>query len=356
MMRSLVAWMLARAAGTSLGRATGDAWPRDDAAFDRHVQWVIDGGLGPLLRHVAESAGAALPARWQVPLLGADLTARVRHGNFVVAAGDVVDVCRAHGVTPVLLKGIATGGQWYPQAHFRPMGDVDVLVPADAHADVEAALVARGFVASGSPALHHGAPLWHPDAGVRVEIHRDLFGADSILSAGTTFARERVLSETVASTFDGRPVLLLAPELQIVYTASSLMADLIRHDVDPTFLPTLADAVLLLRARARDLDWERVGATLDNRLARTSADLLLGYLAAHGLADVAAATLARIGPGPGRAGLLERAAFRLLMDRYFLGARRWDLPLRPPVPGRYTVRRQFENRILRKRRGILEPG
>ncbi|MCL4762478.1 MAG: nucleotidyltransferase family protein [Burkholderiales bacterium] len=353
---SLVAWLLARAAVGARGHGAAPAWPDDDAAFDRHVKWVVDAGLGPLFRHVAEADGAELPARWMVPLLSADLTARVRHGNFVAAASDVVDVCGARGVVPTLLKGISVAGQWYPRSHLRPMGDVDVLVPADAYAGVEAGLARRGFVASGPAALHHGAPLWHPAGGVRVELHTDLFGADSILARAPAFRRESVASNAAASTFEGRDVRRLSPELQFVYVASTLVADLVRHGLDPTFLPTMADAVLLLRATSGTLDWGRVATLAEDGIVRTSTGLLVAYLVRRGLAvvpDEAVATLVR---GQPLAGPVNRRAFAFLMDRYLLGARRWDLPLPPPVPGRYSLRRQFENRILRRRRGILENG
>ncbi len=348
--------MLARAAGGVRDPGASLAWPDDDATFDRHVKWVVDAGLGPLLRHVAEADGAELPARWVVPLLSADLTARVRHGNFVAAASDVVDACLACGVVPTLLKGISVAGQWYPRPHLRPMGDVDILVPAEAYADVEAGLAKRGYVASGAAALHHGAPLWHPAGGVRVELHTDLFGSDSILAGATVFRRASVANDVVASTLEGRDVRRLSPEVQLVYVASTLVADLVRHGLDPTFLPTMADAALLLRATSGALDWRRVTNLPDEGMVRTSTGLLVAYLVRRGLAVVPEDVVAALARGQPVAGPLNRRAFAFLMDRYFLGARRWDLPLPPPVPGRYSLRRQFENRVLRRRRGILENG
>jgi hypothetical protein len=37
-----------------------------------------------------------------------------------------------------------------------------------------------------------------------------------------------------------------------------------------------------------------------------------------------------------------------VLDRYLLGAKTWKLPVPPPVPGRYNLRRQFVKRALRK--------
>ena len=127
---SLAAALLKASSGS--GTASGGAhidWRRY-VGDDRQLDWILRAGLGPLLRWTA-SDGEDVPAEWARPLLAADLTARVRHANLVATAVAVLDVCHDLRVEATLLKGIAVGDRLYPAAHMRPMGDVDVLVPAE---------------------------------------------------------------------------------------------------------------------------------------------------------------------------------------------------------------------------------
>jgi hypothetical protein len=143
--------------------------------------------------------------------------------------------------------------------------------------------------------------------------------------------------------------------LQVAYIASSWMADLTRLKVQASFVPSMVDAIYLLRAKGDALDWERLSAGLDNPLGRASTFVTVSYLARRGLASVPAYALSLLRRGRSVAGPVQTLGVHAMLDRYLVAGRRWDLPFPPPVPGRYGIRFQFEKRILRRLRGIRGP-
>ena len=74
-------------------------------------------------------------------LLSADLTAIAWHGNLIDATREIVEACEARGIRVTLLKGISISDQYYPDAHLRPMGDIDILAPPSAYATVESTIL-----------------------------------------------------------------------------------------------------------------------------------------------------------------------------------------------------------------------
>jgi hypothetical protein len=105
--------------------------------------------------------------------------------------------------------------------------------------------------------------------------------------------------------------------------------------------------VLLLRGRAA-LDWDRLFGWLDNPKAASALYVLLSYLATRGLADIDAAVLRQARARQRFVGPLELQLTHATFDRYLVAGRRWDFPWPPPMPGRYSVRYQFEKRVLRR--------
>jgi hypothetical protein len=141
------------------------------------------------------------------------------------ATKEIIDACRNMEVRVTLLKGISISDQHYPAAHLRPMGDIDILIPRHAVEAVESAILQLGYTRGSDHQLdedsHHGAPLFHSERRVSVEIHTDLFRKSSSLRRNRVFSRSQVAAQSVASTFHGRPVDRLTDELQLVCVASS---------------------------------------------------------------------------------------------------------------------------------------
>jgi len=342
---TLVARLLRQAAG-----AAQPLSPGPDDAPARAFRWVMDGGLGPLLLHAAQATGTAVGAERHDALRAADLTARLRHADLVDTACDVIDAGAASGVPVTLLKGISVSEELWPAEHLRPMGDVDVLVPRDGYAAIEAALLAGGYAripGPEQPGLQHGVPLRHRTRGTLVELHRELFadgselrrpGAD--LAAGTVAARG-----TVASRYHGRPVRRLAPATQLLYIAASWFNDLTQCRPHPSFLASLFDAVYLVSRHPGLLADDGAPARVDNPIARASLLALLTYLPRFGLPAPSERRLRALSAPPGAVGPWELRLIHAMLDRYQVGGRTWNLPLPPPVPGRYDLRRQLHRRL-----------
>jgi hypothetical protein len=314
------------------------------------LAWVLEAGLGALLYRAVGDRRLELPAHLGEALLSEELTAKVRHAQRTATACEVIDVCEDLRIPTALLKGVSICEQYYPAGHLRPMSDIDILVPAEAEVTLEERLIARGYLrAPGYPSLpgqHHGAPLYHPDRRIWVEVHRALFPADSGLCRGRLFDASTVWALCTHVDFAGRKVGRLSDELQLVYIASAWMRDLTLRQVHPSFIAGLLDAVYLLQRCAARLNWDRMIESLDNETASASLLVLLSYLDRRRLGEVPASTPRRVRQSQSLIGPLQLHAIQLLVDRYLLGARPWKYPLPQPVPGRYSLRRQLGKRLL----------
>ncbi len=343
--QSLVAQLVRQAAKTS-----------GDQAFDlvdipaREFRWVLDGGLGPLLWHAARATNSAIPEDWQAALRGADLTARIRHGDLVDAACDVIDAGSATRVPVTLLKGISVSEQLYPAEHLRPMGDIDVLVPRDGYARVEAELLSGAYRRIDYPEMegrHHGAPLRHRERNTLVELHVELFPDDSPLRRpGRVLSAAAVAANgVVSSCYHGRPVLRLSPQTQLLYIAASWFNDLTLCLPHPSFLASLIDAVYLKTRFTELLEGDRPYAAIDNPFARASLLALLTYLPRFGLRAPSLQQIDALRSGHSIVGAVELCMIHAMLDRFQIGARKWSLPMPPPVPGRYSVMHQLHKKL-----------
>ena len=314
-------------------------------ASEREFMWAIEAGLGPLLlRAIRDHFADTRDPRHEI-LVSSDLTSRLLHGFRVDTAKEVIDVCLSVGAPPTLLKGISISEQYYPAGHLRTMSDVDVLLPSEAHKAVTAELLRRGYtrgIDTMGEDPHHDVPLNDPTGTVWVELHTRLYPRSSGLLDGGTFESANVLAQSVESEFHGLPVNRLTPDFQLAYIASSWMYDLTLFKVHPSFVTPLFDAVLLLRSVGADLRWKKLFEFLDNALAQSSLYALLTYLARRRLCEPS------VGHGLGQrqhlVGPLELRAMHAMIDRYVVGGRYWVLPIPPPVPGRYNLRRQLRKR------------
>lgn len=313
------------------------------------LAWLLEAGLGPLLRNVCADAGITVPSPWVDSLTSADLTARVLHAGRVDTVIDVIDACAARDVAPLLLKGVSTSGELWPAEHLRPMSDIDVLIPLEHLEAVERGLLDRGLERLDHPdhdGLHHGAPLFAPARHAVVELHRALLPRDSAFAAGSSLTAEEAWAHAVPAVFHGRAALRLRPEFQLVYIASAWFADLIQHGVEPSYLPSLFDAAWLFRRHGAGMDWDVVLQRLANPFVRGSVHLLLGYLPRFGAATAPASVRRAVAAGPMFDGPMRGAAIHWMLDRYLIGGHRWPHLLPPPVPGRYSPGYQFRKRVV----------
>ena len=318
-MRGITRELLAHAAGR---QREGLADRSLLSEIDEHQIWhVTKAGLAPLLYRIANESSIPLPGRFHAVLQAADLCAQVRYGGLVDTAVEIIDICREAKVPITLLKGISTSDQWYPVAHERAMGDIDILVPQEAFACIESALMRRGYRPSdmdmGEDA-YHGTPLLHKERQVWVEIHTALFPKSAALRQNHLFSPSHLAAQSVASTFHGRPVLRLADELQLVYIASYWIRDLTQNWIHPSFLSPLFDAVYLLKASGRTLDWDGLFEWLDNDMAAASLYVLLAYVCRSGLDDSAVRILPRLESRQDIVGSADLRVILAVLDTYLV--------------------------------------
>lgn len=357
-------------------------------ANDRQFQYVIDGGLAPLLFRGVRDRIDRMPSARRDALLSAHLTAQVRYGNLVDATTEIIDACEELRVSVTLLKGISVSDQHYPAAYLRPMGDIDLLIPELAYEAVEAALLRRGYIPRSDRPLdegsYHGVPLLHPKRRVWVELHTALFPQSARVRRNGLFSPSQIAAQSVASTFHGRPVSRLTDELQLIYLAAYWIRDLSMHESHPSFVIPLLDAIYILKRTNRTLDWKGLCHWLDNDVAMASLYLMLAYLSRCGLDGVPSEVLPRLASGQDIVGSLELKIIHAMIDRYLIEGRRftrlfhssrvWDtflapgphaakllvLPwniLFPPLsPDRYSITYQLERipRLLRRLRPLAK--
>lgn len=321
------------------------------AEQDRQIRWLMDGGLGPLLHQATRTQPDAVPARWRNQLLAAELTARVRRAALDGVGAALLDACAAVGVELTLLKGASVSVQLYPEPHLRPMGDIDVLFPAAQYDAVAGALTgAQGaFERIGferPPGAHHDEPLRHRAQGVIVELHKALYDDDSALAAGRLFAPQAVLQRAEPALWLGRRVRRLPAELQLAYTAASWFNDMTVLKVQPSFLPSLCDALLLMRHHGAALDWRRLQGWLDNAMARGCLYALLAYLPRFGVPPAPADFMHWLAQAQDVVGPLQLRLIHRMLDHHLVGARPWTFPFPPPMPGRYSPHYQWRKRLL----------
>lgn len=247
------------------------------------IDWLIETGFGPALyAHIGKgSPNTPPPSR----LHSADLTARVLGAGMRTAALAIVAACAARGDRLTVLKGIDVATRYYPQAHWRLMRDIDLLVPAGALARTEGTLRGLGYVqrshlpASFYASLHHSMPFYHPHSRVWVELHTALFPPASALGRDPLFALNNIEAHSVAGDFHGHPVGYLRPELLLVYLAAHWGNSPSRIG---GAVPLLDLALVLQRAGAH-FDWPWLLATVRNSPAANFLYLALSYLQRRGV-------------------------------------------------------------------------
>jgi hypothetical protein len=346
---ALLIRLLKHTAADSLeGSAKRAVFPLDDVD-EREIRWAVDAGLGALLHRATRHCLDRVPIAWRDVLLSADLTARVIHGNRIETANEIIEICQERQVLPTLLKGISISDQYYPVPHLRPMGDIDMLIPAEAHESIESALLRRGYVPqpgySVTKGAKHGVPLAHPERHVWVELHTALY--DEIWPVPDAFDIAKVAAQRVVSTFHGRRVYRLTDELQLLYIASGWAGDLAHYNVEihPSGIPPLLDVLYLLKASGKVLDHSRLAVGPGSEMAIASLYVMLSYLARHGLGSESRHLSRVLASSQKLVGPVQLRVIHAVLDRYLIGGRPWNLPVPLPVPGRYSVRRQLRKRL-----------
>ncbi|WP_025409926.1 nucleotidyltransferase family protein [Gemmatirosa kalamazoonensis] len=145
-------------------------------------------GMGPVVgRWIEDGVVDAAPAVRDRLARHLD-HARRRHARIEREVMPALDALLGAGVTPVLLKGFHTARAYFEEPAVRRMADVDVLVPRDRVADVEAVLrdaryrpdgdahrpYKRDWIRDDVDPRYHSVELWHAESRWILEVHASL--------------------------------------------------------------------------------------------------------------------------------------------------------------------------------------
>ncbi|MFP5285889.1 MAG: nucleotidyltransferase family protein [Thermoanaerobaculia bacterium] len=178
-----VRWMLLRAFGPAGSPFPQSVGPPEALAlarrFELSARIAARQGREALARELGEEAAAGF-ARDRVAVTASGL-------RLLATAREVAGVADRLGLPVAFLKFVALEGAGLDAAVRRAACDVDVLAPAGRVQELQDALVAAGFQASGLPEGEHQLPaLQHPSGGV-VEVHRLILGVRPEGSLSATF-------------------------------------------------------------------------------------------------------------------------------------------------------------------------
>jgi hypothetical protein len=309
--------------------ATGrrDLWLGDFT--DSQIDWAMQSGLGPVcFQVVKDNPNNALSPYWNL-LKAADLTARMIAAEHLEAMRDIIDATGVEVPQLTLLKGISIAEEHYPEAHLRPMRDLDFLVPEKSLRFLQSVLERLGYVPknTGSHTYyethHHLVPFFNNQRHVWVEVHHRLLSTESHASRDGIFAIESVRSEIRPAKFHGRDVGRLSAEFQVVYLAAHWAKDFKAIGG----IIAIMDLMLLLKDRGDRLRWEIIFEWLHGSTAAMYVYLLLSYMDRRRLISLPASILQRLYLLQRFFGKLSLAAAHLMIDQYMLDGRRFGVVL-----------------------------
>jgi hypothetical protein len=256
-------------------------------------------GLGAVLAYVTRGStdlNRTTPNFEQIQV--ADAMARWTTAGIFETIGDVLSAARTAGCQPILLKGAATAPRYYQEPHLRYMTDIDVLVPPRDLEALESQLRTLGFEqTSHKPAgmyerHHHSMPFLDRGRNVWIELHTRPFPPNNPLAADPHFSIDSLAGHTSSVVVGNDVARVMGDELQLVYT-SARWAETLKagHGVFP-----ILDVALLLRARGRFLDWDRVWAIVRESWAMRGTRAMLMFVHGQELADIPSHALRRLAP------------------------------------------------------------
>lgn len=191
------------------------------------------------------------------------------------------------GLHPILLKGAHLSLRAYPEAHLRPMSDLDVLFPSLEEADRAFALAKRlGYASTGIvlggylwAQSHHLPELLHPVKKSLLEVHGSLVWPprDERWTGGAC----RLMEHREAFVHRGLAVEGLAPEANVVFLCAHMF---LHHAGDAPKAVVLFDLRYLVSAAGERFDWARVVDLA--RAARFQAPVFRGLGLAKRLVDL----------------------------------------------------------------------
>lgn len=263
---------------------TGAQFNADLSVTDQDVEDLIRSGLGPIFYHVLSRSDRLAETDKEMKLKASDITSRVMAAEQFRNTEAVIEILQSIDIEPVLLKGASFATRYYPDAHLRIMGDVDLLLPPHRIEEAQDVLVRDGFKTS-KPAARmdyethiHSAPLFHPDRNLWVELHRRLLPDTFSASQETPLNLTSVDQEVVSTNLGELDVRCFRTEFELVYLAAGWCYDLKHGFGYPGLRRSLFDCTLVLKDSEGRLNWDDIIRWSKGTLLGASVYILLSFL------------------------------------------------------------------------------
>jgi hypothetical protein len=286
------------------------------------VAWAIHTGLGPLCDLATANLSGDLKNQLHASALGAHFTSADQQ----TALLEILDHCQDLDRPITLLKGMSISHQYYPEPQLRIMRDIDILVHENDLATVENRLQSLGYRQKSTlpPEYyrehHHSMPFFHPQKGIWMEVHTQLFRHDNSRAKIAAFSSASIQQEMCVSRFGDFDVLRLSPELQLAYIASHWA-----NDFKPVggLIPML-DIIYLLQHEGAKLDLDKLKHLLATPLAATPVRIILEFLH-HNRVDIFPAGLAAwLRQKKSTTGLVGDTILQKIITEYYVKKRDFD--------------------------------
>ena len=244
-----------------------------------YIDWLITAGLGPIAHAGIKRSGTNIPAKDMEKLQAVSLSGRFESSNRARGLSLILEQAGPdNGIG--LLKGILFAHNFYNEPHFRPMGDIDLLVtPEKLTTTVELLLDLGAEQKALEDAAyfddhHHLMPFHMKDQDILIEVHTGLFPSRSGLAGPGPFDPENIHKLTQATKFFDQPVLALNNEMQFFHTTVHWAEEFRR--IGGMF--GLIDFYLLMQKVQNELDWDWIFSRSNNSAHIAPAQLAISYL------------------------------------------------------------------------------
>ncbi|MBN2117191.1 MAG: nucleotidyltransferase family protein [Anaerolineales bacterium] len=221
-------------------------------------------GVGPLLYWRLSKSGelVSLPTEARNSLRGMYARTWAQNQKIFEELSVITRLFHEKGIPVVVLKGACFALTIYPDIGLRPMGDLDVLVPASKLAEAVEIAESLGYadtIPEASPGLHdllsHHACLQKSGSGsITLEIHNSLVADKTFAYAVPVdwfWEQTEPLNGSSKNRFEN--LLVLTPTAQLLYAASHAM---LQHGGDKAPLRWYYDLDQLIRSSGSRLDWD----------------------------------------------------------------------------------------------------
>ena len=278
------------------------------------INFALDCGLGPYLNYCSSD-------EFDHPsLLSSELTAKIITNTQLQALKSIIDIASPEVDQIILLKGIAICQNYYPQPHYRIMGDIDLLVSEKDQHTLERVLFDLGYQQKSNQdpefyqAHHHSMPFYNSKNGVWIEVHTHIVSKSSIAQHDKLFSIQNIMNNLVPMDGNAYPenIKCLSAEFQLVYACVHWAEDLHMYKG----AVQLIDMVLLINNHNKGLDWKKITSWVDNTASASYLYLLLSYLNKRQVLDIPSSVIHSINLKKSNMGYINRSLLYLIIDSF----------------------------------------